>query len=99
MKHFLFKLIPPRPTFPDDMTGQEGKVMMEHVEFWKDLAEKRIAVGFGPVADPNGVYGIAIIEVKDENAAYDIRKNDPAIKANVGFKYEIYPMHCLVLRK
>ncbi len=84
MKHFLFKLIPPQITFPDDMTGQEGKVF---------------APVFGPIADPNGVYGIAILEVEDENVALDIRKNDPAIKANLGFKYEIYPMRGLGLRK
>jgi hypothetical protein len=62
MKYFLYKLIPPRPTFPQDMTELERKLMQEHVAYWKDLANRRIAIVFGPVSDPRGTYGLARVK-------------------------------------
>ena len=92
MKYFLFKLIPPRPTFPQDITESEGKLMQDHVAYWRGLADKRTALIFGPVLDPDGMYGIAIIETNDGTVVQDIGKNDPAIKAEVGFRFESYSM-------
>lgn len=74
-------------------------MMQEHMEYWRNLANKRIAVVVGPVADPKGLYGLAVVEVQDEAAVQDIRKNDPAFKADAGFKIEIYSMVKPVLRK
>jgi hypothetical protein len=62
MKYFLYKVLPPRSTFPQDMTEAEGELMQEHINYWKILVDKRIAVIFGPVADLRGIYGLAIIE-------------------------------------
>ena len=56
------------------------------------LADRRITIIFGPVLDPDGAYGIAIVEAKDEIVILEIGKNDPAIKAEVGFKSEHYSM-------
>jgi uncharacterized protein len=98
MMYFLYKLIPPRPTFPKDMTDAEGELMQEHINYWKNLVEKRVAIIFGPVLDPKGVYGLAIIETEDETIAYDIRINDPAVKNDAGFKSEIHLMPEVILR-
>ena len=49
--------------------------------------------------DPKGVYGLAIVEVQEETLVNNIAINDPAIKASVGFKFEIYPIVDPVLRK
>ncbi len=57
MKYSLYKLIPPRPTFPKDMTDIEEELMHEHFNYWKDLADRRIAIVYGPVEDPKGMYG------------------------------------------
>lgn len=91
MKRFLLKLIPPRPTFAEDMTEAERNVMREHVSRWKDLAEKGIAVVFGPVLDPRGAWGVAIVEVADEADAHALVPNDPVIKAGLG-TIQVYPM-------
>jgi hypothetical protein len=99
LKYFVYKLISPRPTFPIDITEVEEKLMQEHGAYWKDLAERRIAVIFGPVFDPKGAYGMAIVEVKEEAFVHEIALKDPAIKAAVGFRFEVYPMHEPVLRK
>jgi uncharacterized protein len=99
MRYFLYKLIPPRPTFPEDMTDAEGELMQEHFNYWKNLVDRRIAIVYGPVSDPKGVYGIAIIETEDGTSVHDIRINDPAIKHNVGFKSEIHLMPEVILRR
>jgi uncharacterized protein YciI len=99
MHYFLNKLIPPRPTFPQDMTEVEGKVMQEHVAYWQDLANRKIAIIFGPVLDPSGAYGIAIIETDDDSAVENICRNDPAIKAQIGFRSERHPIPDPILRR
>jgi hypothetical protein len=92
MRHFLFKLIPPRPTFPLDMSEAEGAIMQEHFAYWSGLIAGRMAVAYGPVMDPGGTYGIAVIEIDDEAAAKALGTNDPAIKAQAGFSFELHAM-------
>lgn len=97
MNYFLYKLNPPRPTFPADMTPAEGKLMQEHSAYWRDLMKKGLVVAFGPVADPKGGYGIAIVQLQDNSDANTLGANDPVIKANAGFNFEAHPMPRVVL--
>lgn len=99
MPHFLYKLIPPRPTFLADMTEKEGAVMQEHFGYWAGLIEERRAVAYGPVMDPSGTYGIAVVEVDDEGAAQSIADGDPAITASAGFGFEVHPMPDAIVRE
>jgi uncharacterized protein len=96
--HFLYRLIPPRPTFPADMTEDEGAVMQEHFGYWAGLIERRRAVAYGPVMDPEGTYGIAVLEVDDEAAAKEIAESDPAITSPAGFGFELHPMPDAIVR-
>jgi len=98
MAFLLYKLIAPRPTFAQDMTEAESQIMSIHGRCWKELAGKGIAVLFGPVLDPKGAWGLAVIEVKDQADANSLGENDPA-KANAGFRFETYPMPTTTLRK
>ena len=99
MTHYFFKLIPPRPTFPFDMTEAEGAIMQEHFVYWGKVIDDRKAVAYGPVMDPKGTYGIAIVEVEDEGTARSIAENDPAIRSNAGFRFEMYQMPDAVVRQ
>jgi hypothetical protein len=92
MKQFFYKLIPPRATFPMDITETEGAIMQAHFDYWNDLVVKRKAIVYGPVADPKGIYGIAVMELKDETTAQYVAMNDPAISSNAGFTFELYQM-------
>jgi len=76
----------------------EMKIMQEHVVYWKELTDKKIVLLFGPVVDPKGTYGLAIVEAADEDVANEYGIHDPAIEADVGFKFEIYPMPQVILR-
>ncbi len=79
----------PRPTFRQDMTREERDIMNRHVAYWSEKAERGIAIVFGPVLDPNGVYGIGVYQVKDEAEMRKLIDHDPA---NGLLKYKIAPM-------
>ncbi len=87
----MFRLTSPRPTFAMDMTEAERAIMQNHVAYWKRLVDEGQAVAFGPVLDPKGVWGVAIIELDDTVDPETIRSKDPVHVAHLG-SYEILPM-------
>jgi uncharacterized protein len=98
MPHFLCKLTPPRVTFMSDMTPEEALVMRGHREYWTPRVETGVVVAMGPVADPAGGYGIAIIEVPSLAALERMQASDPAIASGRGFGYENHPMLAISVR-
>ncbi|GAA4287966.1 YciI family protein [Georgenia daeguensis] len=98
MEHFLYRLIPPRPTFPADATDAENRIMEAHFGYWTGLINERKVVAYGPVMDPRGTYGVAILEVPDAAAAQAIADGDPAVRSDAGFGSELHPMGDTVVR-
>ena len=47
MKYYLCKLLPPRPTFPQDMTPREAEIMQAHVAYCGKLLQAGKAIVFG----------------------------------------------------
>lgn len=88
-QHFFLKLNPPRPTFMMDMTADERAIMEKHVVYWTNLLQEQIAIVFGPVLDPSGVYGTGVVSVESEEQLKTLIANDPANGLN---RYEYYPM-------
>ena len=66
--------------------------MQHHITYWRDLLQRGTAVLFGPVADPSGSYGIAVIRLAPGADPGELGKSDPAVKAGLGFGFEIHPM-------
>lgn len=99
MSYFMCKLIPPRPTFARDMTEAEAALMRDHGAYRRDLASRKVAVVFGPVSDPEGAWGLAVVETTDEAEARSLGLHDPTITRGVGFRFEVYPMPQAVLRE
>ena len=93
MPHYFLKLNPCRPTFAQDMTDAERVIMQQHVAYWEDLMSKGMVVVYGPVFDPNGAYGIGVVEADDEGRLKELIKNDPATTIN---NYEYYQMRAIV---
>jgi uncharacterized protein YndB with AHSA1/START domain len=91
-RFFLCRLLPPRPTFAQDMTAEEATVMRDHAAYWADRLHEGTAIVFGPVADPKGGWGLGVIRVADEAAVHALEAGDPAIQSKRGFHYEILPM-------
>jgi uncharacterized protein YciI len=88
MPHYFCKLRPPRTTFITDMTSDEAQLMRAHREYWTLRVETGVVVAMGPVADPAGGYGVAIIEAASEAALEVMQEADPVIVARRGFAYE-----------
>ncbi len=98
MPHYLCKLKPPRPTFLTDMTSDETLVMRGHREYWMPRVEIGVVIAMGPVADPSGAYGVAIVEAPSLMALEAMQASDPAILSRRGFSYENFPMPTIAVR-
>jgi uncharacterized protein len=96
--HYLYRLIPPRPTFPMDMSEAEAAVMEAHFGYWAGVIAERKAIAYGPVIDPKGTYGIALVEVADQAAAESLASSDPAIESGAGFMYELHLIEGAMVR-
>ena len=91
-QHYFVKLSPQRATFAQDMTADERKVMQEHVVYWTGLMQQGIAVAFGPVMDPAGVYGVGIVKTEGEAQLRLLIDGDPATTLN---RYDYWPMRAV----
>ena len=92
---FFVRTNNPRPTFHQDMTPEERAVMVRHVEYWTAFARSGVAIAFGPVMDPAGVYGIGVYSANDEAHMRKLLADDPA---NGVLTYEVHPMPRLVTK-
>jgi hypothetical protein len=79
----------PRPTFLFDMTADERAAMQQHVAYWSEKAAQGIAVVFGPVADPKGVFGMGVYRVDDVAHMQRMLDADPARHI---LRYEVFEM-------
>jgi len=93
---FLCRLIPPRPTFMQDMTSDERAIMEAHGQYWHTKLAEGVAIAFGPVADPAGGWGLGIVEARDDAELKAFQSADPAIASGRGFRYESLPSVRLV---
>jgi len=99
-QHFLLRLIPPRPSFAQDMSEHERRVMTEHVVYWQGHTNHGEVIAFGPVADQkNGGWGVAIVEVEGDARVKKLTSEDPVMVHALGCRYEILPMPQVILRR
>lgn len=93
-KHFFLKLIGYRPTFPQDISEDEKKIMLLHRDYWMDFMRKGILLIYGPVSDPKATFGMGVVEVDSLEEINSLIEKDPAVTNKLGF-YEIYPMRAI----
>lgn len=92
----VYRLNPPRPSFATDMTAEEAATMHAHVGYWSELAAQGKVLAFGPVADPAGLYGLAVVLADDRAEVEAMRAGDPAIRSPHGFTAEIATIQHLI---
>lgn len=90
-QHFFLKLIPPRPTFPADMSDNERGLMLAHSQYIQQFFVAKKVLIYGPVLAPQGAFGMAVFEVADEAEARAIMEKDPSILAGLN-TFELYPV-------
>jgi hypothetical protein len=95
---FLYRLNPPRPAFPADMTPAEGAAMQQHFAYWRERIAEGTALLVGPVMDPDGNHGIAILDVEDRAAASAICAADPILSGGLGFTCKLCDMPKALIR-
>lgn len=88
MKSFHIKLIPPRESFPYDMTEEEQALMSRHAEFLKRLIARKIVFLAGPHLEPT--YGMVLLRAESRERALEIIADDPTVRAGL-MKVEISP--------
>jgi uncharacterized protein len=96
-QHYYFKLIPPRSTFPHDITDEENALMKKHSAYFQQQFEAGKLLLYGPVRAPEGTFGLGILEVADEAEARQFGENDPSIRAGLN-RFEFYPMQVAASR-
>jgi uncharacterized protein YciI len=97
VNHYLYKLIPPRPSFALDMTEEEAAVMGEHATYWSGLLADGRAIVFGPVIEPESTWGLAVVEAPDEDTVRSFGDSDPAVTAGLAH-FEVYAMPSTIVR-
>ena len=90
-QHYFVKLIPPRATFPMDITDAERAVMGEHSNYFRQQFDAGNVLIYGPVMANDGAFGIGVLEVADESQALTVVKNDPSVRAGLN-RFELSPM-------
>ncbi|MDP9810614.1 uncharacterized protein YciI [Rhizobium tibeticum] len=98
MAYFFLRLVPPRPRFPHDATGEEMAAMKHHVAYWHRNAEDGSAIAVGPVFEGEGAWGMALVSAQDQQAAQALADADPIIQSGHGFRFDILPMPSIILR-
>lgn len=89
--YFLYKLIPPRQTFPNNMTDTEASIMAQHFEYWQTLEEKDLVLVYGPVLDPAGTWGLGIVQGDTPEDPRALGLDDPAVTSGM-CTFEVHPM-------
>jgi uncharacterized protein YciI len=89
MMLFLFRLIPPRADFAQTMTADEQSAMAGHMEYWQRLLREGKVVVYGPVADPEGVWGLGVLRGADRAAVLAIGERDPSVTAGIN-TFEVF---------
>jgi uncharacterized protein YciI len=90
-QHFFMKLIPPRPTFAQDMTTEERAVMQQHAKYVGEAFDKGTVLIYGPVMAAAGAFGMAVLEMADAAEVQEFGDEDPSVKSGLN-TFEFYPM-------
>jgi len=75
-----------------EMSEEERYIMQQHVAYWAPYVQDGTVIVLGPVMDPKGGYGIADVNVKNEEELNSIIDKDPANGLN---SYEVFPMRAV----
>jgi uncharacterized protein len=92
-KYFMVIIHPPRPDFDQTKTDDEFKLIVSHELYWRILMKKGHVVVFGPVLDPKGIYGMAVVAAESTEELDSFIKSDPGARIN---HYEYYQMQAII---
>lgn len=92
---FVYIVKPIKDNFNQSATEEENQIIEEHFLYLKKLLEDNILILAGP--ELNAKFGIVVLEADSYEQAFNIMKNDPAVKKSI-FLAELYPFKASLLR-
>jgi uncharacterized protein len=81
--HYVYRLLPPRPTFHEDMSDEERAIMARHAEYWTEVVERADVIVYGPVVDSSGSWGLAVIRAGSLDDVRALAEADPAVSSGM----------------
>lgn len=87
--------ITPRPTFINDVTEEENKIMSIHFQYLKDRYEKRKLILAGPIL-AEGSFGVSILLAENLDEADQFQKQDPSVMAGI-MEPKVHPFRIFFL--
>jgi uncharacterized protein len=69
----------------------EAAIMGQDVTYWQEQVERARAIVFGPVAEPAGVWGLAVVDADSEADVRALGLADPAVTSQLA-RFETYAM-------
>ncbi len=71
--------------------------MEKHSAYFRERFDGGKLLLYGPVMAPGGAFGVAILEVVDEEEARQFGEDDPSVAGGLN-RFEVYPMHVAASR-
>jgi uncharacterized protein YciI len=93
--NYLLLYRPPRPTFAEDATEEEDRIIGEHFQYLKSLLAQGKLLIAGPCEDAS--LGLAVIECENDEEARKVMAADPAVRGRV-FTCEMKPYRVALAR-
>jgi uncharacterized protein YciI len=89
---FLLRIEPIRPGFTlQNMNAEEQRLAAQHFQYLRSLYESEKMNLAAQVFDPQGLWGIVIVNAPDREAARALLEADPMVKGKM-FRGEVYPV-------
>ncbi len=63
--------------------------MAGHMQYWEQLLHDGRVVVYGPVADPEGVWGLGVLRAAERADVLQIAAGDPSVLAGVN-SFEVF---------
>jgi len=96
-QHFYMRLLPPRTTFPADITPEEMALMQQHATYFLKAFDEGRVLLYGPVMGHGGAFGMGVLEVESEAEAREFAENDPSVRGGLN-RFELAPMRVAAAR-
>lgn len=84
MTTFVLRLTANRKRFAQTLTDAEREIMGRHAAHWRPYLQRGDMVVFGPVVTDDDSYGLAVVEVDDEEALRAHAAADPVVTTGTG---------------
>jgi len=94
---FYMGTITARPTFVNDMTEEEGKIMSVHYEYLKEKFDNKQLLLAGPIL-AEGKFGVSVFTAESLKEADEFVQNDPAVIEGI-MKPEVHPFRIFLIEK